>query len=89
MLFFLLRTEESSRNKWRKTLYRVYSHCITIFYAAVLNIFSKMYMCLHLVTVAVPRYQAKKLFSGGAKVLKNLEEETGKTLSHSSLHCSL
>ena len=42
-------------------------------------------MCLHLVNVAVPRYQAKKLLSGGAKILKNLEEETGKTLSHSSL----
>ena len=46
-------------------------------------------MCLHLVNVAVPRYQAKKLLSGGAKILKNLEEETGKTLSHSSLHCSV
>ena len=46
-------------------------------------------MCIHLVNVAVPRYQAKKLLIGGAKVLKNLEEETGKIYSHSSLHCSL
>jgi len=29
------------------------------------------------VNVAVPRYHVKKLLSGGAKVLKNLEEETG------------
>ena len=46
-------------------------------------------MCLHLVSVTVPRYHAKKLLSGGAKVLKNLEEETGKTRSYSSLHCNL
>lgn len=38
-------------------------------------------MCLHLVNVAVPRYHVKKLLSGGAKVLKNLEEETGRVPS--------
>ena len=46
-------------------------------------------MSLHLVNLAVPRSNVKKLLSGGAKILKNLEEETGTTHSHSSLHCSL
>ena len=46
-------------------------------------------MCLHLVNLAVPRSNVKKLLSGGAKILKNLEEETGTTHSHSSLDCGL
>ena len=46
-------------------------------------------MRLHLETVVVPRNNVKKLLGAGAKVLKNLEEETGKSHSHSSLHCNL
>lgn len=46
-------------------------------------------MCFHLVNVSVPRYHVKKLLGAGAKVLKNLEEETGTTQWHSFLYCSL